>query len=284
MPYLRILLFACLLKSHAAVQAQQDALLWKISGKGLEKPSYLYGTIHLICKDDLRFADSVQPALDRSEKLFLEIDMDEPGLMLKTMRLSMQSKTNLNELLSSDQYAKVDRFLKDSLSMGASLFNRMRPFTLLSALYTRIPRCSKSVSVEEKLMDIAKRQRKEVLGLETLEDQFAVFDQIPDSAQAHMILEMIDHFPAQQTEFMQMVEAYQKQDLSALSAMMNDSPDMVGFEEVLLLKRNRKWIPVMEKAMSKAGAFFAVGAGHLSGPEGLISLLRQAGYDVVPLR
>lgn len=133
-------------------------------------------------------------------------------------------------------------------------------------------------------MDIAKRQRKEVLGLETLEDQFAVFDQIPDSAQAHMILEMIDHFPAQQTEFMQMVEAYQKQDLSTLSAMMNDSPDMVGFEEVLLLKRNRKWIPVMEEAMSKWGVFFAVGAGHLSGREGLISMLRQAGYDVVPLR
>ena len=284
MSKLRVFLLAGLLEICVSIQAQENALLWRISGPGLNKPSYLYGTIHLICPDDLRLSDSLPSALAQSAKLYLEIDMDEPGLMLKTMRLSMQTSTPLKELYTPEQYARLDRFLKDTLGMGAALFNRMKPFTLLSALYTRIPDCRKSVSVEERIMEMAKKQRKEVLGLETLEEQFAVFDQIPDSAQAHMIMEVIDHFQAQQTEFMQMVEAYRKQDLAALSAMMNTSPDMVGFEEVLLLNRNRKWIPVMQKAMSQDGVFFAVGAGHLSGPEGLLSLLRKSGYQVHPLR
>jgi uncharacterized protein YbaP (TraB family) len=59
---------------------------------------------------------------------------------------------------------------------------------------------------------------------------------------------------------------------------------MVGFEEILLLNRNRNWIPVMQKAMARESIFFAVGAGHLSGPEGLLSLLRKSGYEVNPLR
>ena len=284
MSNLKLSFLACLMGISLVMQAQEDALLWRISGGSLGKPSYLYGTIHLICPDDLRLSDSLPSAMARSDKLYLEIDMDEPGLMLKTMRLSMQTTTSLKELYTPEQYARLDRFLKDTLGMGVSLFNKMKPFTLLSALYARIPACRKSVSVEERILEMAKKQRKEVSGLETLEEQFAVFDQIPDSAQARMILEMIDHFPEQQMEFIQMVEAYRKQDLSALSAMMNNSPDMVGFEEVLLLKRNRKWIPVMQNAMAQGGVFFAVGAGHLSGPEGLLSLLRKSGYDVHPLR
>jgi uncharacterized protein YbaP (TraB family) len=284
MANLRVLWIACLLGISPVIRAQQDALLWRISGGGLTTPSYLYGTIHLICPDDLRLSDSLPSALARSAKLYLEIDMDEPGLMLKTMRLSMQTTTPLKELYTPEQYARLDRFLKDTLGMGASLFNKMKPFTLLSALYTRIPGCRKTVSVEERIMEMAKKQRKEVLGLETLEDQFAVFDRIPDSAQARMILDMIDHFPEQQAEFIRMVDAYRKQDLSALSAMMNTSPDMVGFEEILLLNRNRNWIPVMQKAMARESIFFAVGAGHLSGPEGLLSLLRKSGYEVNPLR
>lgn len=264
--------------------AQDSALLWKISGNGLSKPSYLFGTIHLICPEGLQFSDALRSAIQQSDKLCLEMDMDEPGLMMKTMRLSMQARQPLKELFTPEQFARIDQFLKDSLGMGVSIFNRMRPFTLLSALYTKVPRCRKPVSVEEKLMDITRKQRKEVIGLETLEDQFGVFDQIPDSAQARMIWEMIQDFSDQQTEFLQMAEAYRTENLPMLSAMTNAAPDMAGFEAVLLQHRNRKWVPAMQQAMSDAAVFFAVGAGHLAGEEGLLSLLRRAGYTIEALR
>jgi uncharacterized protein YbaP (TraB family) len=281
---LRYFLILWLVASCRWTSAQDNALLWRISGGGSERPSYLYGTIHIICPDDLKLPDSLASAMQQTDRLFLEIDMDQPGMMLKTMRLSMQTRVTLKELFTPDAYAKVDRFLKDSVGMGAAMFNRMRPFTLLSALYSRMPRCPKSVSVEDKLMAMARKLRKEVKGLETIEEQFALFDRIPDSAQAGMILDLIDQFPKQQQEFMAMVDAYRREDLSTLASMMNASPDLVGFEELLLSGRNRKWVPVMREEMKRGSALFAVGAGHLSGDEGLLMLLRKAGFTVQPLR
>jgi len=99
-----------------------------------------------------------------------------------------------------------------------------------------------------------------------------------------MIWEMIQDFSNQQTEFLHMVEAYRTENLPVLSAMTQAAPDMAGFEALLLQQRNRRWIPMMQQAMSNASVFFAVGAGHLAGKEGLLSLLRKAGYSIEALR
>jgi uncharacterized protein YbaP (TraB family) len=80
-----------------------------------------------------------------------------------------------------------------------------------------------------------------------------------------------------------MTEAYKKKDLYALANMISASPDMAGYENLLLVNRNKNWIPVMEKAMTAQSNFFAVGAGHLPGNDGVINLLRKAGYTVSPV-
>jgi uncharacterized protein len=262
---------------------QENALLWEISGKGMPAPSYLFGTIHMICPEDFRMSDSTTAVFGRTGKLYLEIDMDDPAMALKTMQLAMMKEGSLKDLMSAEDYAALNRFMTDSMKMPLAMFNKMKPFTLMSLLYTKILPCPTPKSYEQQFMAMAAGQKKEVLGLERLEDQFAVFDQIPDSAEARMILSMIRDFDAQRAEFARMVDAYKKQDLAALSRMMESSPDMKGFEEILLYRRNRNWIPVMESAMATSPCFFAVGAGHLPGPEGVISLLRKAGYRVVPV-
>jgi uncharacterized protein YbaP (TraB family) len=167
--------------------------------------------------------------------------------------------------------------------MPLTIFNKMKPFTLMSILYTKVLPCPKMESYEQSFMSMAKQQKKEILGLEKLEDQFAVFDKIPDSAEVIMILNMIDDFDGQKKEFAKMTDAYKRKDLQALEKMINASPDMVGYEDLLLVNRNKNWIPVMEKAMSAQATFFAVGAGHLPGEDGIISLLRKAGYTVSPV-
>jgi uncharacterized protein YbaP (TraB family) len=263
--------------------ARENALLWEISGKGLAAPSYLYGTIHMICPEDFRMSDSTIATFGRTGKLYLEIDMDDPSMALKTMQLAMMKNGSLKDLMSAEDYATLNRFMTDSMKLPLAMFNKMKPFTLMSLLYTKILPCPSPKSYEQQFMAMAAGQKKEVLGLERLEDQFAVFDQVPDTAEARMILSMIRDFDGQRAEFARMVDAYKKQDLAALSKMMESSPDMKGFEETLLYQRNRNWIPVIESAIAKSPCFFAVGAGHLPGPEGVISLLRKAGYRVVPV-
>jgi uncharacterized protein YbaP (TraB family) len=159
----------------------------------------------------------------------------------------------------------------------------MKPFTLMSVLYTKILPCSKMESFEQSFVAMAGQQNKEIRGLEKLEDQFAVFDQIPDTAEARMVISMIRDFEGQRQEFQKMVDAYKKHDLNTLAGLMEESPDMKGYENLLLANRNRNWIPVMESAMNQSPCFFAVGAGHLPGQEGVISLLRKAGYTVRPV-
>jgi uncharacterized protein YbaP (TraB family) len=209
--------------------------------------------------------------------------MDDASLMIKTVQLSMLKQGSIRELMNSESYTRLERFMKDTIGMPMIMVNRMKPFTLLSLLYSKILPCRKPESYEQRLLEMAKKQNMEVLGLEKLEDQFAVFDKIPDTTEISMIMEMIDNYEIQRTEFTKMVLLYNHKDLNGLANMINASPDMAGFEDILLINRNRNWIPVMEKAMAAQPTFFAVGAGHLPGENGVIGLLKKSGYTITPV-
>ena len=265
------------------VQAQENALLWQVTGKDLKQPSFLFGTIHMICPEDFSISDSIRSTFNRTGKLYLEIDMDDASLMIKTVQLSMLKQGSIRDLMNSESYTRLERFMKDTIGMPMIMVNRMKPFTLLSLLYSKILPCRKPESYEQRLLEMAKKQNMEVLGLEKLEDQFAVFDKIPDTTEISMIMEMIDNYEIQRTEFTKMVLLYSHKDLNGLANMINASPDMAGFEDILLINRNRNWIPVMEKAMAAQPPFFAVGAGHLPGENGVIGLLKKSGYTITPV-
>lgn len=262
----------------------ENALLWSVTGKDLKSPSYLYGTIHMICKEDFLFSSTLKEKLQDAKSIYLEIDMDDPSMMMKMASMSIMKGHTLKDLMSGPDYTMVSAYVKDSLQMPIMLFNHLKPVTLMSMLYTKVLPCSSSESYEQKFMDIAKSQHKEVRGLEKVEDQMAVFDKIPDTSQARMIVEMIRGMPEQRKEFAEMVEAYKNEELGKLADQMGDSPEWKGYEDILLVNRNQRWIPVMEKAMHEGSQFFAVGAGHLPGKEGIVTLLRKAGYTVTPVK
>lgn len=274
--------FACNTTRKQAVKPRTDALLWRITGKG-SNPSYLYGTMHIVCAEDMSIGDSLKSAMDRSGRLYLELDMDDPMMMMKTAQLSMLKEGSIKELAGQERFERIEKFMKDSIGLPSTLFNRMKPFALMSLMYTKIPACGRTESYEQRLMDMAKKGKKEVVGLETVEEQFGIFDRIPDTTELRMVMDMIDDFGTQRRQFSEMSQLYRKRDLEGLGAMIQSSPDMAGMEDVMLWDRNKRWIPAMEKAMSSGPVLFAVGAGHLPGEEGVIRLLRKAGYRVEPV-
>lgn len=261
----------------------ENALLWQVSGKGLPSPSYVYGTIHIICKEDFQFSGTLKEKFREAKNIYLELDMDDPNMMMKMASLSMMKGQSMKDLMSPADYTYLTAYVKDSLGMPMMLFNKMKPITLMSLLYTKALPCSSSESYEQTMVAMAKQQKKDIRGLEKIEDQMAVFDKIPDSVEAKMILDMIKQMPEQKKQFAQMVDAYKKEDLRALSNAMSESPEWKGFEDIMLSNRNKNWIPVMEGAMKESTTLFAVGAGHLYGKEGVINLLRAAGYVVTPV-
>lgn len=249
----------------------------------MASPSYVYGTIHIICKEDFKFSATLKEKFREAKNIYLELDMDDPNMMMKMASLSIMKGKSMKDLMSAEDYTYLTAYVKDSLGMPMMLFNKMKPITLMSLLYTKALPCSASESYEQTMVAMAKQQKKDIRGLEKIEDQMGVFDKIPDSVEAKMILDMIKQMPEQKKQFAQMVDAYKKEDLKSLSNAMSESPEWKGFEDIMLSNRNKNWIPVMEGAMKESTTLFAVGAGHLYGKEGVINLLRQAGYTVVPV-
>lgn len=259
----------------------ENSLLWEISGRGLAKPSYLFGTIHLICPTDFSLSDSLKSTLSRTQQVALEMDMDDPGMMAGMMKtMNMAAGNELKKLVTEQEYQRLDRFFKDSVHVGLAMFERAKPFVLMGPLFNTVLDCQPQ-SYEMALVELAGKQKSEVIGIETLEEQMAIFDTIPYKDQAKMLLNLIDSLPSARKEFKSLVALYKAQNINELYGMTLKSEfGMEGNEEVMLFTRNQKWIPRIRRIASAKPTFFAVGAAHLGGERGVIALLRKEGFVV----
>jgi uncharacterized protein YbaP (TraB family) len=269
---------------------QEKSLLWKISGNGLKRPSYLYGTIHLIPKNDFALSEATRTAFDQSQRIAFEIDMKEMtnmrtqlGLMTKAF---MAGGKTLRDLLPADDYAFVKGKLEEK-GLPIGMLERLKPMFLSMLFATDEPGTTPGAdggmtSVEMELYQMSRHRDLESAGLETAAYQMAVFDSIPYQAQAEMLVQTLRSTAGEgASEYDQMIKMYLDQDIQAMHTMVGDEKfGMSNYEDILLNKRNSNWIPVMGKMMREKVTFFAVGAGHLGGKQGVVALLRQAGYKV----
>ena len=277
-------------KSLAPTPAE-NALLWRISGNELATPSYLYGTIHLIGKDDFFLTDSTLSAIANAKMVTFEINMEDMnnlaaqmGLLMKAF---MEDGKTLKDLLNDEDYQLVkDHF--DKIGLPLFMLERIKPmFLTVMAGGDMTPEAMQSgemLSYELEIMELAEAGKKKMGGLETMEFQMSVFDSIPYEAQADMLVEAIRSSDAGDDEFKRMIELYKNQDIVGMVDMMGEEEGIGEYEDVLLNTRNKNWIPVMGEMMVAQPTFFAVGAGHLAGEMGVVALLREAGYLVEPIR
>ena len=266
-----------------AATAQDNALLYEVTGNGLAQPSYLYGTFHLVCPNDLILSDALKKATADAQQLYLEIDMDDPNLQSSMMQgMMLTGGKTMKDLMSADDYTVVDSYLQKKSGMGLAQVGGLKPIALYSFMMMGVLGCQ-PVSYDLTLMQMATKDKKEILGLERLEDQLALFDKIPLEKQVSMLAEMARKPDEVQKELANLLMAYKAQDLAGMIKQMKESKYDGGldeFEADLLDKRNQNWIPVIEKAAKDKPTLFAFGAGHLGGDKGVIKLLRDKGYAV----
>jgi len=271
-------------QARLKVNADDNTLLWEVSGKGLKKSSYIFGTFHLMCRDDIKFSEQLKTAVTNSDQLYLEMDMDDPSIMLSGMLLmNMKDGKKLQDLYTAEEYEKIAAFF-NTLHMPMALLQRTKPFFLAAMLYPKLMPCKAISGVEEELMKLAKLQKKEIKGLETMEFQSAVFDSIPYEVQAKELLKSIDSLDAYQKYFNTMLDVYKTQRLSEIEKLFKDSEfGMEDHQDILLNDRNKNWVTQLKTIMQNESVFVGVGAGHLVGVEGVINLLKKEGYTVKPL-
>ncbi len=263
---------------------EEKTLLWEISGNGLEKPSYLFGTIHIMCKDDFVISEGVKKAFGQADQIALEVDLDDPSEM-QTFQNGMVSMAGFDYkgALSEKEYNRLDEIMRANYGQGMATMRIMKPFGVMSALYGEMLACGTPESYELSFIEMAKGETKEVLGLESAASQVAIFDNIPVAEQMTWLSDMLSDTGESQAEWTQMVANYKAQDLAALYASMTESPEYAKYEKQLLDNRNEAWIPKIGQLAKDKSTFIAVGAMHLAGDNGVIKLLRDAGYTLKPM-
>lgn len=276
----KTLLYFLLVSSFSQAQ-----LLYQITGNGLAQASFLYGTIHMLPKEQFELSNSLKRAFDASATIAMEVDLNMSGaekIAIAQKVLLPEGKT-LKDYMAEQDYLQLKMYCMDSLHWNESKFERsskLKPMFFSSVLMQES--MSKMASYEMEFNKMAKKKNKKTIGLETIDFQLGLFDQLPMQTQVDMLKK---DYNSDLKMFDTLLACYLQEDLEKLNVLMNaETAAYPEFNALLLINRNKSWIAPMGTQMRKESTFFAVGAGHLGGPEGVVSLLRSAGYTVTAIK
>ena len=280
------LLTAGILTASLAFSQTPHTLLWRISGKNMTRPSYLFGTMHVLCAKDAALSDSLKAVIANCDELYFEINLGDMAGMLNSMKyMRMNDNQKLSDLLKPDEYARVkDYFARHVSMLPFSLLERFKPMLISGIVEEQALDCETTDGMELMIMKEA-RHSKPINGLETAEFQAGLFDSIPYATQAKELVNYIDSNEENKQMTRQLVDLYNHQDLDGIDELSHkEEGGMTGYMDLLLYGRNRKWAKNLDGLLGKKSLLVAVGAAHLPGPSGVIELLRKEGYTVEPVK
>lgn len=288
------LLIAALLFNASGAAAQtvkpktDSGLLYEITGKNLKKPSYLFGTIHLICRKDMLPQEKLKGYLDKTEQLILEMDMDDPAVMQQAVKLSMlPDGKSVKDMVKPEEFAKIDELFKNYVGISFDHLQKFKPMASQTFLLTspKVLGCQPPVVYDDFLAQTAAAQKMPVIGLETIEEQIAVIDSQPLDEQLKSLKEAVANPEKGFGEFKTLYQTYLTQNSDELYNLAAAQLKESGLSHPKMLdNRNQNWIPMIEKNIAVKPSFIAVGGGHLGGEKGVVNLLRAKGYKLTPIK
>ena len=265
---------------------KEKSLLWEVSGKDVKEPCYLFGTMHLIEKEFFYFPRKLKRKIKKSDALMLEL----AGLSnsAEAMKFVFLKEGSLFDFFSEEENDTIINWAKNHLGMNESAFrssfSSMKPFAVMQVAL-QIHFVGKTESYELSLYELAEKKNIEVKGLETVEQQMTLFDNLTDDQQAEMLLETIRNIDLGIETIKEMENLYSQQDIDALYEYITSGGGIIEEEKNQFLdQRNKNWIPKIEYRIAQSSTFIAVGAGHLGGPNGIIRLLENKGYTLTPIK
>lgn len=287
-----ILLFFAISLSSAWSQRTkpvENSIFWEVRGKDLTKPSYLFGTFHLMGSSYVDSLKQVSKKFRESKTVVGEILLDS-SMTMKMMLAARMNDSTLDKLLSPEEYEETASWLKELSGYDLSMFNGMNPMTIQIFLMTMLQQKyfplsgPADIPMDMYFQTVAKKEGKKLVGLETFEIQMnALFEQFSAKRQAEMLTQFVHERDKALVEIKSMNNSYRTGNLRELEILLSEQTYTEQEAEVLLDNRNKKWMEQLPELMREQSTFVAVGALHLAGENGLITLFRKAGYKVTPI-
>ena len=260
-----------------------QGLLWKISKKEKE-PSYLFGTIHISDKDVTTLPDVVDKALHESEQFVMEALPDAEQMLLFSRMMFFHDGQQLSELVDTSIYKKTKSILS-AYHLGPDAVSIMKPWAAF-LLMNYPPDAGDPLDLV--LLSLAKQNGATVSGLESLKEQADIFSDLKMSDQVKLLTDTVCHYDVIEEDFIAMKSFYLKRDLGGLynytqRYSMSKEPVYEKLMTKLIVDRNKIMAERMQPMLDKGKSFIAIGAMHLTGAEGVLSLLEKQGYSLTAI-
>lgn len=263
--------------------AGETGLLWRIEQPGGGKASYLFGTIHSEDPRVTTLPATVQESLAHAQQFVMEVEPDPTSMLAASQSMLLPEGQSLRSLLGQDLFRQVMRAML-AYGQPEEAVDRMKPWAAMVTLSMPKPRTGLVLDVL--LYMTALQSGKQVAGLETAQEQLDIFDKLPQDEQITLLTEALQQLTQLDSMMAKMHEAYLARnlaELSRLSELYGNTGDTAltrKMNTALIDQRNLRMAQRMQPMLRQGNAFIAVGALHLPGPQGLLSLLRQRGYRV----
>ena len=292
----RISLILALVLVALASQAQ---LLWKVTGNGLGRPSYILGTYHMAPSTMIDQIKGVDAAIAGCDIVVGEIEKD--SLMAPEVQARMAQAmiapvdSTLDKLLTPDDYSIVEKvFDKYFSTMGVKLkqMNTLKPNAISTQMQAMqaikyFPNFNANSLIDVAVQTRANEAGRPSAGLESVDSQINLLFNSPLAQQAKGLVETCKQDEFFQVQSAALAEAYMEQNLDKLFGILTDismGGDSEEMMEALIYSRNRDWAEKLKVIMPERACLVCVGAGHLPGNQGLLQLLRNMGYTVEPMQ
>ncbi len=285
----KLFLFLFLLCS-AFVQAQYNSLLWKISGNGLKKPSFLYGTMHTSDSRVLAMGDSAMSYFNSAKAYAMELDPKEALDMSLLSKLMMGKGYSLKKMIPEREYNILDSVVKKETGFSVSLFDNVAPVLTMTIFETSGMELSDAGGKSKKdVLDLyfhklAKKKKKKIIGIETVDEQIDALNSLSYQEQADLLIKEIHSFEENATAGTDLVKFYLEQNLDSLATYDEDVQMPEKFYKALVTDRNMRMANRIAEFIKEQPTFIAVGALHLPKQKGVIELLRKKGFIVEAVR
>jgi uncharacterized protein len=261
-------------------------LFWRISKNGV-RSSYLLGTIHSSDPRLMQLRPAVADALDETDRFVMEMEMDSSALLQFGTAILLTGGNDLQSLLGASLFQKVVGLMAD-YGMPEPIVRQLKPWVVMALL--SMPKPTGGVILDMALHQRARSQGKPTSGLESMQEQLAVFEGLSMSDQITLLKKAAAQYNTLPQMFEQLIQAYLADDLAQIAALasryqsQSDPETMHRFMSRLNDERNQRMLIRILPYLQQGNVFFAVGALHLAGPRGLVRRLRREGYKLETIR
>jgi uncharacterized protein len=284
-----LLCAVCVLLFCNRLSAQQAAagksLLWRISGKGLDKPSYLFAMLDFICSEDYLWTKSMEDCLAGSDKVCFGVDRSNADAKEQLHAVMNKGDKKLADYFSPLNYPVVTQYARNELSVDLSKLQAYQPVAIQPAIIKKLLACSAPVTYESRLMEKAKKDQKTITGLGTVDE---VMDEIERTHFNDMVATVLTEMANGSTYYhdfrVRLTAAYKQQNLQLVDEVFRGNKALSKEQlNILLNEQSKTWVSRMPAFMQHSSVFFSLNAANCGGKEGIIILLRKAGYTLEPV-